>query len=143
MGFKSIFTYRNFSEEKAMIDMEVKGIRRTVANISAFKNTEYKRAKNGMDRVVKIVERAAKKNVPVDKGRLQASIHGEVKGAKKAILNGQVSANTIYAAAVETMKERHPGAKAHASGRRIPYMYPAIQENFEEITRILRDALDI
>lgn len=80
-----------------------------------------------------IVQSAAKKNTPVDRGRLRASLMPEIRTLGRVVY-GVVGTNVVYAPKIE-----RPGP-VRASGRR-PYLKPALTENKDKIIRRLNRAV--
>ena len=77
----------------------------------------------GMQKAVLIVERQAKKDCPVDTGRLRSSITSEVSGDE-----GKVGTNVEYAADVELGTTRRPAT---------PYLFPALEKQKDRIKELL------
>jgi len=108
-----------------------------------------------------IIERDAKKKVPVDTGQLRNAIRA---ANPERILGGgaqvKVVANKSYAQYVETGTEPHeirpkhkkalfwPGAEHpvkvvhHPGTKPKPFMYPALESNFKNITREVAKGVD-
>ena len=80
-----------------------------------------------MELVTQFVRDEAKRRSPIDTGNLRSSITNEVKKEAGEIV-GQVGTNVDYAIHQEF------GTK-HQSGK--PFLRPAIQENKEQIKKIL------
>ena len=81
---------------------------------------------------VLIVEADAKRNCPVDTGRLRASISHEVIKIADDVYQGRVGTNVHYAPHVEL------GTNKMAAQ---PYLRPALEKNRAKIETILRAAL--
>ena len=97
---------------------------------------EYNTAiEQAMKEAVLIVEADAKRNAPVDTGRLRASITNEVRKIAGAVLEGRVGTNVDYARFVElgTSKEKYPTQ---------PYLRPALRNNFDKIVAIIQEAIE-
>jgi len=103
------------------------------------------------------VEADAKDLCPVDTGRLQNSItHTEPKAVLGAEISAKVGSNLEYAPAVEFGTKPHlapvgnwPGKHGFAksvhflfvSGKKQPYLYPALQKNFNQISKRIEKAV--
>lgn len=97
---------------------------------------------DGMNDVTNKIVATARRICPFDSGELMRSIHKTLK-VKFGIVEGKIIANKEYAAAVETMKERHPTAQAHAKGRQIPYLYPAVEKHLGEVEVAVKRYIDL
>ena len=95
---------------------------------------EYNTAiEQAMKEAVLIVEADAKRNAPVDTGRLRASITNEVRKIAGAVLEGRVGTNVDYAKYVELGTSRQDPQ---------PYLRPALRNNFEQIVSIIQEAIE-
>ena len=113
---------------------EIKGLKETQANMTRIvRELRGRPMLNAMRKATLLVQRAAKRNAPVDTGRLRASITPEVSMRGK-VLQGIVGTNVIYAREVE-----QPGP-VRRTGRR-PYLQPALEENQRQIADILDGAV--
>ncbi len=83
-----------------------------------------------------IVEADAKKNVPVDTGRLRASITHEVKRN----LVAKVGTNVEYGPFVEFGFMMDPPRQPKGTGR-IPFLFPAFNKNQKRINNIIAEAI--
>jgi HK97 gp10 family phage protein len=114
---------------------------------------------DAMRQATLVVQRAAKQLVPVDTGRLRASITPEVVKEAEGIA-GIVGSNVVYGPYVETGTRPHwppPGAldvwaRRHGMDPFVvarvigmkgtqahPYLVPAFEQNLEQIERIIGD----
>ena len=87
-----------------------------------------------------LVERDAKKYVPVETGRLRSSITHkptEFKGAVDAI----VGTNVEYAPYVE--RGYLFGKVPRKAGKRMPWLYPALAENSKYISDLLAQTIKV
>ena len=85
-----------------------------------------------MMQAVLMVEADSKKMVPVDTGRLRASITHEVREIAKGVIQGKVGTNVSYGFFQELGSSRTPAS---------PYLRPALEKNWPEIVRMIRGAL--
>jgi HK97 gp10 family phage protein len=99
-----------------------------------YKDYTEKREKEIIDRLEKnmeiaclLVERDAKKNAPVDTGRLRASITHYVEKEKEIV--GIVGTNVEYAKYQEFGTSKMP---PH------PFLFPALESNRNKITELLK-----
>lgn len=87
--------------------LRVTGIEETRAGlVSTANDLEGQPMRDGMRKATLLVEGAAKKNAPVDTGRLRASITSRVDMTEKSV-KGLVGSNVIYAPWVETGTRPH------------------------------------
>jgi len=118
----------------ADLKAEIKGLKEAQANMTRIvRELRGSKMLNAMRKATLLVQRAAKINAPVDTGRLRASITPEVS-ARGNLLQGIVGTNVVYAREVE-----QPGP-VRRTGRR-PYLQPALEENQQQISAILDDAV--
>ena len=116
------------------LSAEIKGLKETQrAMENIVKELHGSPILNAMRSATLIVQRAARINVPVDTGRLRASLMPEVRTAGTQVL-GIVGTVVEYGAKIE-----QPGP-VRASGRR-PYLKPALIENQERIFKLLDNAV--
>jgi len=92
------------------------------------KEIEAKLEKN-MLKACLLVERDAKKNAPVDTGRLRASITHELETEKDELI-GIVGTNVVYA------KYQEFGTYKMAAH---PFLFPALESNREKIKELLKE----
>lgn len=116
------------------IKAEIRGLRETQREMERIvKELHGSRILNAMRSATLIVQRAARINVPVDTGRLRASITPEVRPAGMQVL-GVVGTVVKYGAKVER------AGPVRATGRR-PYLKPALVENQDRIFKLLDNAV--
>lgn len=116
------------------IKAEIKGLRETQkAMENIVKELHGSKMLNAMRTATLTVLTTAVKGVPVDTGRLKASIWPEVKVAGTQLI-GIVGSKVVYAAKVEK-----PGP-VREHGRR-PYLKPALTENQDKIFKLLDNAV--
>jgi len=90
------------------------------------------KVEDAVERACRLVEADAKKTVPVDTGRLRASIRIEVERIAKDVVEGKIGTNVDYAKKVEFgTSDQSPQ----------PYLRPALRKNFKEITAIIQEAV--
>ena len=95
---------------------------------------EYNTAvEQAMKEAVLIVEADAKRNAPVDTGRLRGSITNEVRKIAGAVLEGRVGTNVNYAKYVELGTSRQDPQ---------PYLRPALRNNFDKVVSIIQEAIE-
>ena len=85
-----------------------------------------------------LVEREAKKFVPVDTGRLRASLTHEVEVDLFGAI-GKVGSNLPYASEVE-----HGfmiGKSPRKAGKKIPFLRPALENNQKEINKMIAESI--
>lgn len=92
------------------ISIKVTGVVETQQNLNKIAGDLHGRPmEEAMRRAALLIERDAKKNAPVDTGRLRSSISSEIRtegiGGEKVI--GVVGSNVVYAAAVELGSRPH------------------------------------
>ena len=85
-----------------------------------------------MQQAVLLVEADAKKNAPVDTGRLRADISSIVERIGDRVVRGYVGNNVDYAIYVE-MEIQKEG---------LAYLGPALEANIDKIRRLFERALD-
>jgi HK97 gp10 family phage protein len=118
------------------INVVVEGLDELLTDFQHKFPAEYKRVvSRAMNVVVKDVERWAKRNAPVDTGRLRSSIGGEVKTLAGEVV-GIVGTNVKYAPFVE-----EGGRKPRGVGR-IPFLRPAVEEHEGEILETFKKAVE-
>lgn len=145
-----------------IIDAEVKGlIEAQRKQEQVIRDLRGAPMLNAMRDATLIVERAAKKNAPVDTGRLRASLMPEVRMEKESIV-GVVGSNVTYApymefgtrphwppiAALETWARRH-GRSAYYVAKLISerglaprkFLQNAFESNRERIIRRLESGI--
>jgi len=116
------------------LTMEIKGLKETQRAMEKIvKELHGSTMLNAMRTATLVVQRSAVTGVPVDTGRLKASITPEVRTAGAQVL-GVVGSVVKYAAKVE-----QPGP-VRAHGRR-PYLKPALMENQDKIFKLLDNAV--
>lgn len=81
--------------------------------------------RSGMEKAAKYVEGEAKKNCPVDTGRLRASINSKVEGEVVGIIGTTVE----YASFVELGKGQPPQ----------PFLFPALERSKAKIAEFLKN----
>ena len=99
---------------------------------------EYNTAiEQAMKEAVLIVEADAKRNCPVDTGRLRASITNQVKKIAGAVLEGRIGTNVDYAKWVELghweTDDNYPAQ---------PFLRPALRNNFKQLVSIIQEAIE-
>jgi len=90
------------------------------------------KVEDAVERACRLVEADAKKDAPVDTGRLRASIRIEVERIEKDIVEGKVGTNVNYARYVEFGTSKQSAQ---------PYLRPALRNNFKEIVAIIQEAV--
>lgn len=96
--------------------------------------TEYNTAlERAMKKAVLIVEAEAKRNTPVDTGRLRGSITNEVREIARQVIEGRIGTNVDYARFIELGTSKM-SAK--------PYLRPALRNKFSEVVSIIQGALE-
>ena len=116
------------------IDVEVTGIEELQQELERIV-TDIERVGlvGGIRDATLLVQRDAKRNSPVDTGRLRASITPELRRKKDRVI-GVVGTNVDYAPLVE-----EPGP-VRGVGRR-PYLEPSLMENRDRIIAIIERAI--
>ena len=95
---------------------------------------EYNTAvEQAVKEAVLIIEADAKRNAPVDTGRLRASITNEVRKIANAVLEGRVGTNIRYGYFQEIGTSKMDPQ---------PYLRPALRNNFEQIVSIIQEAIE-
>ena len=144
------------------IDTEVAGLKEVQAEMERIvKELHGSPMLNAMRRATLLVTASAKRLVPVDSGRLRASITPEVRNERNTVV-GVVGSNVVYAPYVETGTRPHwppPGAlavwaKRHGmteatiryiigtrGTKKRPYLMPAFERNEERIRREISNAV--
>ena len=116
-----------------LISIEIKGLEEFQRKMEkAAREVRGKRVVQAIQVATLLVQRSAKLNVPVDTGRLRASIIPVVETG--AAVRGIVGTNVVYGPFVE-----QPGP-VRASGRR-PWLEPALAENQARIEAFLLVAI--
>ena len=137
--------------------MTIRGLDSLIRKINALGGNSDKALKTGIHKGVKLVQGDAKELAPVaavDGGQLRNSIQGTVEEKLGAIV-GKVSTNVGHAAYVEfgtgqrgeespsppkspeNLSYRHDWAGMSAQ----PYLYPALEQNKENIKEIAKKEL--
>ena len=94
---------------------------------------EYSKAVEGAVKTAAIlVEGAAKRNCPVDTGRLRGSITNEVVAGRDGIL-GRVGSNVDYSRFVELGTSKMSPQ---------PYLRPALRNNQSKVEAIIQEAIE-
>lgn len=86
-----------------------------------------------MEEAVLRIEADAKRNAPVDTGRLRSSIASEVNRRGESQILGSVGSNLVYSKFVETGTRHMPAS---------PYLGPAVEQNISEIESLFQQALE-
>ena len=138
-----------------MSDIELQGLEDIMEKLNAL--ADQKKAKAALGQACALVERTAKQKAPKDKGTLRNSITSEVRDGADG-LEGVIFTPLEYAPYVEygTGLFAENGGRADVpwcyqddngewhttSGQHPqPFMRPALNENREQIIRILKEAL--
>jgi len=116
----------------ARIDVKIYGIKETLAALDGLEKTFIPKIVAAMQKCVLKVEADAKKMCPVRTGRLRASISSAIAAITRDVIQGQVGAAVHYAIYVEL------GTSKMAPR---PYLYPALEKNFDFIIDTLKEAL--
>lgn len=111
------------------INVEIKNAEKVVSTFRKYPIASQREFNLAISRIIKNVERDAKRNSPVDTGTLRRSIRSQMKSS----LVGFVSANTDYAQAV------HNGTN-FMMGR--PFIRDAFNQNNYYINEQVNSALD-
>ena len=93
-------------------------------------NTELERA---MQEAVLILETEAKKNAPVDTGRLRGSITNIVRYVADDVIEGRIGTNVEYAKYVEL------GTSKQAAQ---PFLRSALRNKYSEVVSIIQEAIE-
>lgn len=118
----------------ALINVEIKGTEEFAAAMRRGKRVlQSGKVSQAMQTAALLVATSAKTNVPVDTGRLRASVIPVVEFGGNA-MRGVVGTNVVYGPHVE-----RPGP-VRASGRR-PWLEPALLENQARIEAFLLVAI--
>ena len=118
------------------ISVEVQGIKEVQRNLEAVaKNLHGTPMINAMRDATLYIDRDAKKNAPVDTGRLRASITPEVTSEGETV-RGVVGSNVTYAPYVEfNEKAHHTIGKAH-------YLQSAFDDNKDKVEKRIGQAVE-
>ena len=118
------------------ISVEVQGIKEVQRNLEAVaKNLHGTPMINAMRDATLYIDRDAKKNAPVDTGRLRASITPEVTSEGETV-RGVVGSNVTYAPYVEfNEKAHHTIVKAH-------YLQSAFDDNKDKVEKRIGQAVE-
>ena len=100
-----------------------------VDEVIEYYDNEIERA---VQKACYIVEADAKRDAPVDTGRLRASIRTEVERISKYVVEGKIGTNVEYSRYVELGTSRQSPQ---------PYLRPALRNNFAEIVAIIQGAV--
>lgn len=87
---------------------------------------------DAMQQAVLMVEADAKRNAPVDTGRLRADINSAVERVAEYVVHGYVGNNVDYAIYVELEIQKEG----------LAYLQPALEENREDIIELFEDAIE-
>lgn len=107
----------------------------TSVKVTSYKDERLKeisaQLKQGMIKACLLVEGDAKRNCPVDTGRLRASITNRLEVEEKQLV-GIVGTNVEYASYVEfgTSNPKYPCQ---------PFLFPALESNKEKIKDLLKE----
>lgn len=101
-------------------------------NTERVQNAIFQATARALEKIGLTAEAYAKKDCPVDTGRLRNSITHVTLPAKHAVYIGT---NVEYAAAVE-LGTSHPKRKAH------PYLRPAAKDHMDKYRAILKSELE-
>lgn len=123
-----------------MITSEIRGTANTILKLRKLIKLSDDVIEKAVTDSCLIVEADAKRNCPVDTGRLRASLTHNIKRKTSGEWEGKVGTNVEYAPAVEFMKEKHPKAKPRGVGK-IPFLFPAFLKNMETINRKIAEAV--
>lgn len=147
-------------------DINANGLKKTDEDLKRIhRDLHTSPMESAMRQAVLVVERDAKKNAPVDTGRLRASITGEVRseGLFSSTVKGIVGSNVKYAPYVELGTKPHfppldalqtwaarRGMSAYQVARAIAargtkavrYLQRAVESNEKKIMDILGDGVE-
>lgn len=132
----------------------VRGVASLLAKIEALGGNSKRALKVGVHQATKKVQVDAKRLAPVADGMLRNSIKGETEERGGKII-GKVSTNVHYAPYVEfgtgqrgensPSPPKYPGGLAYRQDWTgmvaQPYLYPAAQQNKEEVVKIVKKEL--
>jgi len=133
------------------MSIKVKGIKQAVEALDDYKDTKTKQLEKATQRATVDVDRKAKKNVPVDTGRLKTSIHRTTNK-----LNGTVFTNVEYAPYIEfgtgSMVDVPKGLESYAQqfkGKGVkqvnmpaqPFLFPAWEVVRPDYIKEIKDIL--
>ena len=132
----------------------VRGVAPLLAKIEVLGGNSKRALKVGVHQATKKVQADAKRLAPVDDGTLRNSIKGETEERGGKII-GKVSTNVHYAPYVEfgtgmrgedsPSPPKYPGQLAYRQDWKgmvaQPYLYPAAQQNKEEVAKIVKKEL--
>lgn len=112
--------------------VEVKGLRKLQRNMERItRELSRNPMMKAIAKAVLLVQRSAKKNAPVDTGRLRASITPDIV-TRDTVVKGVVGSNVSYApfqeAGTKFMKGKH-------------YMQRALNDNAARISRLINNAI--
>lgn len=113
----------------ATINLKLKGLERAIKDIGKFHLEVGIAVQNELDRAALMVESAAKRNTPVDTGRLRSSIVRQDFGPFRR----SVGTNVEYAIHVE-FGTRYQRAQ--------PFLYPALEGERQRFINNLRKILN-
>jgi len=113
------------------ITTKIIGDEEVMRKIKILAEKNVKALKGVMNKSVLVVERRAKKEVPVLTGRLRSSITNEVKKEGAGYV-GIVGTNVVYAPFVEF---------GTAIRKAKPYLFPALKNSQRDIIRFLKVAI--
>jgi len=110
----------------------IQGLKQVRDALNNFEAKITTAAERGLLKALLFCEKEAKNRCPVVTGRLRASITGKITKFTGTAVEGKLGAHTNYAAYVELGTAR---SKAR------PYLWPALEDNFEKIEKILASEL--
>jgi HK97 gp10 family phage protein len=118
-----------------MLTLRTNGTETTIANLDRFYTHAQKELAIAMGEVVKKIYFTAHYLVPVDTGKLMASLWGNV-GRRRVWVEGFVGAKARYAIYVERGTSRTPAQ---------PFLWPAVQQNqafiYEKLGKSIHGAI--